>query len=454
MRQIWPNNNKDKLRPSVPTPEIDEHFKQELVTIVNEAKDKADLVDSKLSDYKKEQEQAVNTDNVHAQTVTTENSNATNFVGDTAHIQEIDSQEVGAIKVAANRGEFSELTADELHANTGSIDKFTSDSATIGSLEATSIHTPNLAVDNYATDNIEAKNINVSEKVTTPELESPLITSDTLSANEITTDSLDANTAKIRDIDSTVIDTDRIKRRYTLHKQALTISTTDDYWIAVPLFYNGFYHIYTEDENENPVYSIEIGNSIDNIHVSYTKTNALDIQGIYTYKQRAYVHCHGRPITTYMRIGVDSDSTVQLPQIYQACPIDLTKSEVAKHICAKMDGNYFFKEIEDMTKGGLQDLTVEASHNYSATQQPSYIDEETGELVDNSIIYNGADSKALDYYRPDQDVNTNADVKHKSIEVATTIKNPSLFVGTRDEYKDLPADYLDNYAFVIIDEEI
>lgn len=357
-----------------------------------------------IDDYKEENSSGIKTLTLEAENIKASNARISSLLEATeANITDADFttikvDELADIKkVVAEIVQITEsLITKDFVAETASLGSASILEADISNLKAKTIEIENWLIETFTVDTLKA-----NVEIETPLVKAQVAEVDTVNATDVITETIDAETANINRENVQQSNIKNLKTSNISWQQYQTIVNPDEFYIEVPRFINGAYFLAAIDDTNTVCFTIEIQNSINNYYVSWSKTLPGFLEKFYIDKtdktSQIYFKANtlGRALTLkYASIGLEQ---VAPPQEYDILPIN---AEVEYNILY-LDGHKYWNPVDlfnDGTAVGTLSLIPQA-WNISTSDATNY---DTTQNVQFNV------------YRPNQDLNTDADVEFNS----------------------------------------
>lgn len=404
MRELFPTNecNKDSLIPNgnVAT-------KDELLAVLNEIQNLNDRLTDTINyidAYKEENVSGIKTLTLEAENIKASNAKISSLLEATeANITDADFTTIKVDELADIKKAVAEivqitdsLLTKDLVAETANLGTANILEADISNLKAKTIEIENWLIETFTVDTLKA---NVS--VETDLLSAITGEIDTVHSTDVITATLDAEMANINRENVQQSNIKNLKTSNISWQQYQTIVNPDEFYIEIPRFINGAYYLAAIDDTNTVCFTIEIQNSINNYYVSWSKTLPGFLEKFYIDKtdktSQIYFKANtlGRALTLkYASIGLEQ---VAPPQEYDILPIN---AEVEYNILY-LDGHKYWNPVDlfnDGTAVGTLTL-IPQSWNLSTPDATNY---------------DTTANQQFNVYRPNQDLNTDADVEFNS----------------------------------------
>ena len=301
---------------------------------------------------------------------------------------------------------------------TASIGTATILDADISNLKAKTIEIENWLIETFTVDTLKA-----NVQIETPLLRATNVTSDTVNATDTTTERLETTTATINKETVKESDITTLKTSNIVWQQYQTIVNPDEFFIQVPKFINGAYFLAAIDDTNTVCFTIEIQNSINNYYVSWSKTQPEFLSKFYIDKtdktSQIYFKANtlGKSLTLkYASVGLEN---VTAPQEYDVLPIN----PETEYDIAYADGHKYWNPV---------DLFNDGSAVGTLTLLP-----QTWKMSSNEgINYDTVTNVQFNVYRPNQDLNKEADVEFNNVTTekvnTKTVETPTFVTTDKD----------------------
>lgn len=410
---------------------------QDLSNQIDELTESLNVLKNDLLDYETDMASGINTQAINAISGVIDTLSATSATISTISAGSITASSVANLasilsqSIAAANANISALQSSTINS-----DAISAAEATIQELTALSAEITNFSVSNFSTENITSteistSDIDVSNKTTTKSLEA-----ETASVYEVITEK-----ASVEELEAEGILSEEIKTSNIVWKDSTTVVHDGIFYMAIPHFENGVYYVQGKKDDDTPLFTIEIFNSVDNYFVRWSQntigyiTNIFkvgtDVDSLLVFKIN---NLNGDAIQLYNAVESITEN-VPAPSTYETNPYtpEITYSVTYKN------GQKFFK---------LVDLANEGSNNgvLTMTQTEFY------SLADAvSKVYDGTENILRRTYKPNQSLNKTDDVEFNSVsspflnvaelDVASKFKTPNIYNGvalTQTKVGELP----------------
>lgn len=399
MRKIFPDDSQTN---ALFNQDDNRATKQDIVDLSNQISavdQKVDNTQNELDNLEAGLQESVNTntisassadiDNITSDTIEADNIEAATLNGDNATIGDIQS----------NNATISEVTAGSVDtgvvkAQVGTIESIQSDNATIDSADINSadIGTANITnanIQNYNTENITASgDLNISGNST---------------LKDVTADNIQVTKVDATEVDVEVIKSLEEKVENIVWNGSQTLANLEVFYASIPHFENGTYYVQISDNNV-PILTLEILNSVDNYFVRWSQLNVGNLISIYKVGVgSAAVLVFTCENTTGHLLELKYATTSSTPNV-SAPTITITEPEEyeSEYYVIYKDGNKFYKNVDFANQGGTVGvLSVR----------------ETDDFDDTTLSYDYDTTANINAktYKPDQSVNTDDEVEFASV---------------------------------------
>ena len=402
MRDLFPTNECNGILPNG-----NAATKEELLAVLAQIQELSDRITETISyidDYKAENASGIKTLTLEAENIKASNVKISSLLEAVeANITDADFSTITVDELANIKKVVAEivqitdnLITKDLVAETASLGSATILEADISNLKAKTIEIENWLIETFTVDTLKA---NVS--VETDLLSAITGEIDTVHSTDVITATLDAETANIDKENVKTSDIKALKTSSISWQQYQTIVNPDEFYIEIPRFINGAYYLAAIDDTNTVCFAIEIQNSINNYYVSWSKILPGFLEKFYIDKtdktSQVYFKANtlGKALTIkYASFGLEQ---VAPPQEYDVLPIN---AEVEYNILY-LDGHKYWNPVDlfnDGTAVGTLTL-IPQSWNLSTLDATNY---------------DTTTNTQFNIYRPDQDLNTDADVEFHS----------------------------------------
>lgn len=404
MRELFPTNecNKDSLIPNgnVAT-------KDELLAVLNEIQNLNDRLTETINyidTYKEENASGIRTLTLEAENIRASNTRISSLLEATeANITDADFTTVNVSELADIKKVVAEivqitdnLITKDLVAETASLGSASILEADISNLKANTIEIENWLIETFTVDTLKA-----NVEIETPLVKAETAEVETVNATDVITETLDAEMANINRENVQTSDIKTLKTSNISWQQYQTIVNPDEFYIEIPRFINGAYYLAAIDETNTVCFTIEIQNSINNYYVSWSKTLPGFLEKFYIDKtdktSQVYFKANtlGRALTLkYASIGLEQ---VAPPQEYDVLPIN---AEVEYNILY-LDGHKYWNPVDLFNDGTAVGTLTLIPQNWNLSNR-------------DATNYDTTTNQQFNVYRPNQDLNTDADVEFNS----------------------------------------
>ena len=404
MRELFPTNecNKDSLIPNgnVAT-------KDELLAVLNEIQvlnDRLTDTVSYIDAYKEENSSGIKTLTLEAENVKASNARISSLLEATeANITDADFSTI----IVGELADIKKVVAEIVQITDNLITKnFVAENASLGTaniLEAdiNNLKAKTIEIENWLIETFTVDTLKANVEIETSLVKAEVAEVDTVNATDVITETLDAD---IVNINKESVQTSNIRALNTSNiawQQYQTIVNPDEFYIEVPRFINGAYYLAAIDDTNTVCFTIEIQNSINNYYVSWSKTLPGFLEKFYIDKtdktSQIYFKANtlGRALTLkYASIGLEQ---VAPPQEYDVLPIN---AEVEYNILY-LDGHKYWNPVDLFNDG-------------TAVGTLTLIPQTWNLSTPDATNYDTTTNQQFNVYRPNQDLNTDADVEFKS----------------------------------------
>lgn len=406
MRELFPSNECNKSGGSI-TPNGNLVTQEQLLAVLDEIQKLNDRLTSTINyidDYKE-----ANSNGIKTLTLEAENIKASN-----AKISSL----LEAVEANITDADFSTITVDEL-ANIKKIvaevvqitdnlitKNIVTETADIGSahiLEAdiSNLKAKTIEIENWLIETFTVDTLKANVEIETPLVKADIAEVDTVNASDVITETIEVDMANINKENVQTSDIKTLKTSSISWQQYQTIVNPDEFYIQLPRFINGAYYLAAIDDTNTVCFTIEVQNSINNYYVSWSKIQPGFLEKFYIDKtdktSQIYFKANtlGKALTLkYASIGLEQ---VAPPQEYDVLPIN---AEVEYDILY-LDGHKYWNPVDlfnDGTAVGTLSL-IPQTWNLSTTDATNY---------------DTTTNTQFNIYRPNQDLNTDADVEFNS----------------------------------------
>lgn len=403
MRELFPNDcNRNGILPNGNVATKDELLA--VLTEIQALNDRLTETINYIDDYKEENASGIRTLTLEAENIRASNAKISSLLEATeANITDADFttitvDELADIKkVVAEIIQITEsLITKDFVAETASVGTANILEADISNLKAKTIEIENWLIETFTVDTLKA---NV-------EIETPLVKADVAEVDTVNAIDIVAETAEVdvANIDRENVKDSSVKALKTSNiswQQYQTIVNPDEFYIEIPRFINGAYYLAAIDETNTVCFAIEIQNSINNYYVSWSKILPGFLEKFYIDKtdktSQVYFKANtlGRALTLkYASIGLEQ---VAPPQEYDILPIN---AEVEYNILY-LDGHKYWNPVDLFNDG-------------TAVGTLSLIPQTWNLSNRDATNYDTTANQQFNVYRPNQDLNTDADVEFNS----------------------------------------
>lgn len=403
MRELFPNDcNRNGVLPNGNA--VTQEQLLAVLTQIQELNDRLTETINYIDDYKAENASGIRTLTLEAENIKASNAKISSLLEATeANITDADFttitvDELADIKkVVAEIVQITEsLITKELVAETASLGTANILEADISNLKAKTIEIENWLIETFTVDNLKA-----NVEIETPLVKAETAEVETVNATDVITETIEVDMANIAKENVQTSDIKTLKTSSISWQQYQTIVNPDEFYIEIPRFINGAYYLAAIDDTNTVCFTIEVQNSINNYYVSWSKILPGFLEKFYIDKtdktSQIYFKANtlGRALTLkYASIGLEQ---VAPPQEYDILPIN---AEVEYDI-VYLDGHKYWNPVDlfnDGTAVGTLSLIPQA-WNLSTPDATNY---DTTQNVQFNI------------YRPNQNLNTDADVEFNS----------------------------------------
>lgn len=404
MRELFPTNecNKDSLIPNgnVAT-------KDELLAVLNEIQNLNDRLTDTINyidDYKEENASGIRTLTLEAENIRASNARISSLLEATeANITDADFTTIKVDDLADIKKVVAEivqitdsLITKDFVAETTSLGTANILEADISNLKAKTIEIENWLIETFTVDTLKA-----NVEIETPLVKAETAEVETVNATDVITETIDAEMANINKENVQQSNIKDLKTSNISWQQYQTIVNPDEFYIEIPRFINGAYYLAAIDETNTVCFAIEIQNSINNYYVSWSKILPGFLDKFYIDKtdktSQVYFKANtlGRALTLkYASIGLEQ---VAPPQEYDVLPIN---AEVEYNILY-LDGHKYWNPVDLFNDG-------------TAVGTLTLIPQTWNLSTPDATNYDTTTNTQFNIYRPNQDLNTDADVEFNS----------------------------------------
>lgn len=404
MRELFPTNecNKNSF-----IPDGNVATKDELLAVLAQIQALNDrLTDtvSYIDDYKEANSSGIKTLTLEAENIKASNAKISSLLEATeANITDADFNTitVGELadikKVVAEIVQITEsLITKDIVAETASLGTANILEADISNLKAKTIEIENWLIETFTVDTLKA-----NVEIETPLVKADEVETDTVNATDVIAETAEVDTANIKKENVQNSDIKALKTSNIYWQQYQTIVNPDEFYIEIPRFINGAYYLAAIDETNTVCFAIEIQNSINNYYVSWSKILPGFLEKFYIDKtdktSQIYFKANtlGRALTLkYASIGLEQ---VAPPQEYDVLPIN---AEVEYNILY-LDGHKYWNPVDLFNDGTAVGTLTLIPQSWNLSNR-------------DATNYDTTTNQQFNVYRPDQDLNTDADVEFHS----------------------------------------
>lgn len=441
------DSKEDLLYPKESKPVTREEY-DELIKVVTEFQNQVENYTSQLEAFKSDLATAFDTGVLSSNTAKIVEATINNLISDNinsklATITSADIENIVSIVIRAGQVNAGDVTTELLNVTA---------QANFANLFAEGITAESIKTDSFNTTDLQVDNLKAEEAVIQKSTTSEADIGDAVIQNANITEAeienanieeLASNSATIEDGEFGHIEVDFITHDTEFQTIDDTVtSIIGNYWIELPKIVNGWQRIVASKSSDlnDVVFAVENFNSVNNMrtHWSIVPTTfpIETITEFDVYENKLYLKCNTKESLKLFYIS-DDYSSQEVPKVYASDP--LIGKEVRSKVVEYLNANYFWQHLETPDMEALKPLNLNSSTDYSNT-----IDE-------NGVQYEGTESVTATYYKPNQDVNKEADTTFNSVRSTTTFKSPHLWIGDRTDWEDEKED-IDDYALVITDE--
>lgn len=403
MRELFPNDcNRNGVLPNGNA--VTQEQLLAVLTQIQELNDRLTETINYIDDYKAENASGIKTIALEAENIKASNAKISSLLEATeANITDADfttisvSELADIKKVVAEIVQITEsLITKDFVAETASLGTANILEADISNLKAKTIEIENWLIETFTVDTLKA-----NVEIETPLVKAETAEVDTVNATDVITETIEVDMANINKENVQTSDIKTLKTSSISWQQYQTIVNPDEFYIEIPRFINGAYYLAAIDDTNTVCFTIEVQNSINNYYVSWSKTLPGFLEKFYIDKtdktSQVYFKANtlGKALTLkYASIGLEQ---VAPPQEYDVLPIN---AEVEYDILY-LDGHKYWNPVDlfnDGTAVGTLSL-IPQTWNLSTTDATNY---------------DTTTNTQFNIYRPNQDLNTDADVEFNS----------------------------------------
>lgn len=418
--------------------------KEELLAVLAEIQKLNDRLTETINyidDYKEENSSGIKTLSLEAENIKASNVRISSLLEATeANITDADfttitvSELADIKKVVAEIVQITDsLITKDFVAETASLGTANILEADISNLKAKTIEIENWLIETFTVDTLKA-----NVEIETPLVKADVVEVETVNATDVITENADIEVANINKENVQTSDIKTLKTSNIAWQQYQTIVNPDEFYIEVPRFINGAYYLAAIDDTNTVCFTIEIQNSINNYYVSWSKILPGFLEKFYIDKtdktSQIYFKANtlGRALTLkYASIGLEQ---VAPPQEYDILPIN---AEVEYNILY-LDGHKYWNPVDLFNDG-------------TAVGTLTLIPQAWNLSTPDATNYDTTQNQQFNVYRPNQDLNTAADVEFNSATTqwlnVKTFTTPT-FVASDEDISTFDLSPYENGSFI------